>query len=390
MNQHHYHHHDDASGERFVPELMSGDLIDAEHQARYRFALEHVAGKRVLDAGCGVGWGSKLILEAGAASVVGVDISEEALADCRQRAPEVDFVQGDLQELSFGDGEFDIVVCFEALEHVEDTSSALDELTRVLSEDGILFVSSPNPAVYPEGNHFHLHELDPDELAKEVADRLPHTVMFLQHQMVASILTRTPDSVPAGAFDTRTHSVTGWGHGNDAYSVAVASRHPVPSLASWTCVAPLTELERLTEERASILEQLEASHQQLRDADHALRGVMAERDEAVQRTIDLHTQWEATNVQLNNQRAVADAAAAERDDLAVRLVRASRSTPVPDITRDAPQESAQIARLRSKLERARGNAKRARQRAASLQDQLDAATSHRTSRNRLERLLRRG
>ncbi len=145
----HYHHHDSASGERFVPELMGGEILEAEHQARYRLALPHVAGKRVLDAGCGVGWGSKMLLEAGASEVTGLDISEEALANARARAPEVEFVQGDLQALPFPDHHFDVVVCFEASSTPRTSSPHLDGLVRVLSPEGVLFVSSPNPRSTP-------------------------------------------------------------------------------------------------------------------------------------------------------------------------------------------------------------------------------------------------
>jgi SAM-dependent methyltransferase len=65
----------EPTGERFIPELMGGELIEAEHQARYRLALPFLRGKRVLDAGCGSGWGSKLLVEAGAREVVGLDIA---------------------------------------------------------------------------------------------------------------------------------------------------------------------------------------------------------------------------------------------------------------------------------------------------------------------------
>lgn len=369
----HYHHHDDASGERFVPELMGGELIDAEHQARYRFALAHVSGKRVLDAGCGVGWGSKLLLEAGASHVVGLDISEEALADCRRRTPEAEFVQGDLQALPFEDGEFDVVVCFEALEHAADTTAVLDHLARVLTDDGILLVSSPNPAVYPEGNSFHLHELTPAELAQATRDRFAHVEMFLQHEMVASVIAPA-DPTSSEAFHSSTRSVTGWGPGSDAYSVAVASNSPLPALTPWTCVAPMTELYRLRDERELVLANMETANQQLRDADVAMREVMAQRDEALQRVDDLNTQYAATALQLENQRAYADNAAGERDDLTVRLVHAAqREQELPLARQTAAEAQDEIERLRAKLVKTRSQLVRARKRAQRLRGELDAS-----------------
>src|SRR5688500_15232961 len=65
--------------ERFVPGTHRGELMEAEHYARYFWASALVAGRRVLDAGCGVGYGSRLLHGAGAAEVVGLDVSADAI-----------------------------------------------------------------------------------------------------------------------------------------------------------------------------------------------------------------------------------------------------------------------------------------------------------------------
>lgn len=69
----------DLIGERFVPEATGGAFIEAEHQARYQFAAPALAGKLALDAGCGVGWGTHVLLRAGAAEPTGIDISPKAI-----------------------------------------------------------------------------------------------------------------------------------------------------------------------------------------------------------------------------------------------------------------------------------------------------------------------
>jgi 2-polyprenyl-3-methyl-5-hydroxy-6-metoxy-1,4-benzoquinol methylase len=328
-------HRRDPSGERFVPEAMAGDLIDAEHQLRYRFALEHVRGKRVLDAGCGVGWGSKLLLEAGAAQVVGVDISEEAIEDCRRRVPEVDFRLGDLMDLPVDDDAFDVVVCFEALEHTSDTSRTLDELARALAPGGLLFVSSPNPRVYPAGNPFHLHEMPPEELLAEVSQRFRNTKIYLQHQYISSLL--HPDAEQGSADDTsstfrsQVHAVVPIEPGHDPYSVAVASDEDLPELTLWQTLAPSTQLDnlgalaaslteerellhadhqRIVEERSVMSAELATAQQQLRDADAALRDLMGQRDHALQTAADLGSRVEALS--------------AERDQYGMRLIDAEQ------------------------------------------------------------------
>ena len=70
------------TGERFVPGC-AGEIA-YEHWHRYAFARQFVAGKRVLDAACGEGYGSALLASV-AASVVGVDIDAPAVAHAAER-----------------------------------------------------------------------------------------------------------------------------------------------------------------------------------------------------------------------------------------------------------------------------------------------------------------
>jgi SAM-dependent methyltransferase len=129
--------------ERIVPgEAEPG--IDALHFKRYDFAAPFCAGRRVLDAGCGVGYGSARLART-AASVVGVDVSEEAIVHARTHyaAPGVSFAVMDISALTFENGSFDAVCSFETIEHVNDVERALTELARVLRASGILVISTP-------------------------------------------------------------------------------------------------------------------------------------------------------------------------------------------------------------------------------------------------------
>jgi 2-polyprenyl-3-methyl-5-hydroxy-6-metoxy-1,4-benzoquinol methylase len=101
-----------SAPERIVPDATEPGIV-ALHEKRYAFALSFCAGKDVLDAGCGVGYGSA-ILAGAARRVVGVDRSEEAISYARERyaRPNVEFVVDDLLELGQPDGEFDVVCAF--------------------------------------------------------------------------------------------------------------------------------------------------------------------------------------------------------------------------------------------------------------------------------------
>jgi SAM-dependent methyltransferase len=371
----------DGHAERFVPETMGGTLIEAEHQARYRLAVDLVPGRRVLDAGCGVGWGSELLRRSGAASVVGVDLSEEALADARRRAPGCEFVPGDLQKLPFPDDEFDVVVCMEALEHTEDVGGTLDQLARVLRPHGVLLVSSPNPGVYEAGNPFHLRELTADELHHELAARFPHTRLLRQYRLLASAVLADGDRVATAldAFDLRGVSVARLAPGAETYSVVVASDVEVPELQPWAALAPATELTDLATERREILGQLEAAHAQLRDADVALRSVMTDRDGAFQQAADLQARWEAADVQLRHLRLAFENAGRERDELAVRLVLLEqRLAGVPRPGAHVPRSELveaenRAAELRAKLRQRRGTTTRLRAQVARARAEADEA-----------------
>jgi len=156
------------TGERFTPECVRE--IWYEHWHRYLFARRIVAGKRVLDAACGEGYGSAL-LAASADSVLGVDIAESAVAHARQRYGQhanLRFEQGDCTALSCGDAQFDLIVSFETLEHVAAQQELIAGFARALAPGGLLIVSSPDKRTYSEKsgfrNEFHVRELYREEL----------------------------------------------------------------------------------------------------------------------------------------------------------------------------------------------------------------------------------
>ena len=138
------------SGERVIPGKVDADLLN-EHLARYAFAARLARRKRVLDAGCGSGYGSaelaKLALRA-----VGVDQSGEAVRFAREnyRLPNLCFEQASCCALPHPDACFDLVVAFEVIEHLEQWREFLLEVRRVLAPAGQFIVSTPNKLYYAE------------------------------------------------------------------------------------------------------------------------------------------------------------------------------------------------------------------------------------------------
>jgi len=180
------------TGERFTPECERE--IWYEHYHRYALATRWCANTRTLDAACGEGYGSAL-LALSAASVEGVDVSEQAIGHAKERyghLPGLNFQVADCTRLPYADDEFDRVVSFETLEHLAEQDQLLAEFRRVLKPDGFLLLSSPDKAVYSDAqnnvNEFHVRELYRDELEALVARHFPACRLLGQKLMFHSAI----------------------------------------------------------------------------------------------------------------------------------------------------------------------------------------------------------
>ena len=179
------------TGERFLPEVRGAIFL--EHWHRYAVTAPLLRGRRVLDAACGEGYGSSL-LAASAASVVGVDVSGDAIAHASARygATNVRFVPASVTSLPLDDASVDAVVSFETIEHLAEQREMLAEFRRVLSPAGILVISSPNRPVYNEdadaANHYHVRELDRGELADLLAEGFPNQAWYGQRVLAQSAI----------------------------------------------------------------------------------------------------------------------------------------------------------------------------------------------------------
>jgi len=139
------------------------------HLARYIIAKNYCKGLRVLDAGCGEGYGSKLLVSWGADYVLGVDIDKDSVEKASNifGGEKTEYISANISNMSFvEDSSFDMAVSFEALEHVEDSEAFLREIKRIVKPDGIIIISCPNDHYYyeeHEKNPYHLRKYSLDE-----------------------------------------------------------------------------------------------------------------------------------------------------------------------------------------------------------------------------------
>lgn len=108
------------------------------HSPLFRAMMEATdvgPGKHVLDIGCGAGNSSALI-EATGATVVGVDAAQGMIDHAKKTFESIDFQVGGIEQLAFGDGEFDVVFAANSVQYAASLDTALRELRRVCKPGG--------------------------------------------------------------------------------------------------------------------------------------------------------------------------------------------------------------------------------------------------------------
>jgi len=174
------------TGERVVPDAMDwDDPILIQHLARYGFATAYATHKDVLDVCCGTGYGSAMMASV-AHSVTGFDISHEAIAYavCRYPYPNTTFTSADVFDW-VPRAEYDVAVCFEALEHVEDGERFIEVVHGALTKpNSSLVLSIPAPRMC-ETNPFHKRCYTQEELEALLAGRFEGTMLGQEGQTIA-------------------------------------------------------------------------------------------------------------------------------------------------------------------------------------------------------------
>jgi SAM-dependent methyltransferase len=166
--------------ERLALDRFASPWLRNQHLARYRWAAAFAPGRRVLDAACGTGYGSRILANAGASRVASIDVSREGSGPV--------FIRADATRLPVGDGAFDLYVSFETLEHVEDDESLLREAKRVLAPGGFFLCSTPNRDFLSPGltladrprNPYHVREYSIPEFEALLARVFPRIELFGQ------------------------------------------------------------------------------------------------------------------------------------------------------------------------------------------------------------------
>lgn len=271
------------TGERFVPHCHGE--IAAEHYHRYFFAASLVSGKRVLDIASGEGYGTHILAQC-AAHVTGVDISPEAVANAAEQyaGDNITFLQGSARAIPLPDASVDVVVSFETLEHLHEQEEMLQEIRRVLRDDGMLIMSTPNRPIFSTRgvDQFHVKELSRDEFTALLAGQFSHLSLLGQKVAYGSLLSgaggclsllrRKEESVTADSLPFLDQAM---------YFIALAANVPLPCAEASFFEYPLEqsdaaiklhrELAALEERRHAAEERLKTTEEELRDTKERLK-----------------------------------------------------------------------------------------------------------------------
>lgn len=181
------------TGERIVPQADNceptfADKMYQEHAARYLFAAQLVAGRSVLDIGCGVGYGSQLLAQRGAASVVAFDLSPEAIAHARVHYahPNLRYEVASAETFDF-DRRFDVITCFELIEHVSDYRVVFDRIAAAIAPDGFVVMSTPR-ALAAKRSEFHTKEFTLEEFRQLFARYFGASHFYFENNHLASLI----------------------------------------------------------------------------------------------------------------------------------------------------------------------------------------------------------
>ena len=171
------------TGERTAPGIWHENYWFARHEVAYRWVAGlGVGAERVLDAGCGEGYGAELLRTSLDSTVHALDYDHATLQHLRRTYPAVGCVRGNLVQQGLRDDSYDLVVSMQTIEHLWDQPAFVSECARVLRPGGTLVLSTPNRLTFPPGNLYHTRELTAAELVSLIEPRLDvEQVLGLRH-----------------------------------------------------------------------------------------------------------------------------------------------------------------------------------------------------------------
>lgn len=168
-----------VSGERASYERPEWAATAARHRVVYRFARHFAPDRRVVEIGCGAGYGAHLLAEV-ADTVLAIDNDPEAVAAAAQsfQADGLVFKVADAMSLSAADIRCDVLVSLQVLEHLADARRFAALIAEAIKPGGVCILSTPNALQSFGENPYHVREYTPPELEELLSEFFPVVDMY--------------------------------------------------------------------------------------------------------------------------------------------------------------------------------------------------------------------
>jgi 2-polyprenyl-3-methyl-5-hydroxy-6-metoxy-1,4-benzoquinol methylase len=173
--------------------------------------INKITSGKVLDVGCAYGFMLERMPDS--FEKFGVDVSEYAISIAKKRLPSAVFVISDAEKsLPFQEETFDVVICNDVLEHLENPAMALENIKKVLKKGGILYINTPNL------NSFRKKILG-------FADKKEHHISMFSHKNLLDLL-------GTGGFKVEKH----WTYVNFTYFFFIKFNSNIGTESAYVCV----------------------------------------------------------------------------------------------------------------------------------------------------------
>lgn len=221
------------TGERLETHVTNEAML--EHLHRYAIVKNLVKGLNILDIACGEGYGTNILANY-ATQVTGIDIDDFTInqAGAKYNSKNIIFKRGSILNIPEPDNIFDIVICFETIEHVSDHLRALGELKRVLKPDGLLILSTPEKKYYSDEsnfkNTFHEKELYELEFKSLVSDFFKYNKFYSQRSFATSLIIKDGENHFSSFYKGNYKEIEESNSFNPFFRIALASDKEVPDI----------------------------------------------------------------------------------------------------------------------------------------------------------------
>ncbi|MCX7726098.1 MAG: class I SAM-dependent methyltransferase [Chitinispirillaceae bacterium] len=186
------------TGERIIPPSEGEvSIVFSRHKFAYEYVSSFVLNKKVIDIGCGCGYGSKILSEK-AELVYGIDYDKDAINYCNShyRASNLRYFNVDINEEINFNLFFDIAISFQVIEHMQDVDRFIQKIKSIVKKGGKVFITTPNTIVPDKNNPFHVNEMDykrfTDVISKNFSSFKIVGIGYAKKNWFRSIIEKTP------------------------------------------------------------------------------------------------------------------------------------------------------------------------------------------------------